>query len=152
MPELPSGLSLVISSDVLFDHGGNCFRCPKDHFWYWIADPDIMGEPPFDPNTAVISALRHAPVPKDRDEVKKYIRVFETDENRTILWRGELLSDFPEWITLGAKDLEAWNAWLNTSENDSFLDETIVRCHRLANLSRSSAGHMVLTPARAAKP
>jgi hypothetical protein len=144
MPDLPSGLRLAISRDALFEHGGNSFLCPEGHFWFWIADPEIMGDLPFDPDAEIITALRHAAVPKDRDEVKNYIRVFEIGEDDKIIWRGELLAEFPRWTKLDADDLEAWNAWVNTPEIDEFLDEAMEKCQQLAKMSRKASGYMTL--------
>jgi len=80
MPILPSGLQLALSCDALFDHGGNWFDCPEGYFWYWAPDPDIMGPPPFDPDTEILQVAQPAPVPETREEVKRYIRVMEVED------------------------------------------------------------------------
>jgi hypothetical protein len=148
MPKLPSGLKLAISYDSLFDHGGNCFSCPSGHFWYWIADPEIMGAPPFDPDQEIILELAHASVPKDHEEVKNYIRVYQISEDNNFIWHGELLAGFPRWTKLDAADIEAWNAWLDTPERYEYFDEAIKECQRLAEMSETASGIMWLHDAK----
>jgi hypothetical protein len=88
MPKLPSGKEFAIARTALFDHGGNWFDCPEGHFWYWIPDPDI-NPPPCDPDSAVMQAAEHAPVPETREEVKNFIQVLEMRPSGDFGWRGE---------------------------------------------------------------
>ena len=105
MPKLPSGIELAISKRALFDHGGNWFKCPDGHFWYWFPDPE-MGDPPFDANDEILQVALHAPVPKDREEAKHFVYVLELDRNQNeIHWRGEWLAWFPRYTELDARDL-----------------------------------------------
>ena len=140
MPELPSGLQFAISRDHLFDHGGNWFKCPEGHFWYWDAAPE-MGPAPFDINSTVETMPKHAPAPKSRQEVKHFIYVLELNDDLMYSWGGERLSQFPEFIELDDDDLAAWNAWINRPETDQFLDETIEMCQRLVEVSKRASGH-----------
>ena len=143
MPVLPSGLQLAVSSDALFDHGGNWFNCPDGHFWYWIAAPE-MGPPQYDLNAEVTLIAQHAPVPINREEVKLFIRVLEQDTGGMYAWRGEWLSLFPRHIELDDSDLDAWNAWIDRSETNKFLDDTIAKCQRLAEVSERASGYAVV--------
>jgi hypothetical protein len=143
MPQLPSGLNLALSRDGLFDHGGNWFACPDGHFWYWAAAPE-MGEPPFAADITVMRAAEHAPVPTDREQVAHFIYVLEMGADGQYTWRGEWLASFPRYIRLDDRDLTAWRAWLARREVDEFLDETIVRCAQLAEISRHAIGYAVL--------
>ena len=90
MPELPSGLNLAITRGALFDHGGNWFKCPDGHFWYWTPAPE-MGPPPYDINDEGSSIAQHAPVPTSREEAKRFIQVAELNDSGMYAWRGELL-------------------------------------------------------------
>jgi hypothetical protein len=143
LPQLPSGLNLAISRDALFDHGGNWFKCPDGHFWYWAPSPE-MGNPPFDPDREITQVAEHAPVPKNREEVKRFVRVLEMREDGKLGWRGEWLSSFPLYIELNTADIAAWNAWLSRPQTDLFLDETIAKCERLAETSRRAVGYATL--------
>ena len=142
MPILPSGLQLALSRDAFFDHGGNWFDCPEGHFWYWAPDPD-MGPPPFDPDTEILQVAQPAPVPETREEVKQYVRVLEIKDG-LYGWRGEWLSYFPKYMDLAEQDLAAWEAWLNRPETETFLDDTIAKCQRLADLSQNARGYAVV--------
>jgi hypothetical protein len=139
MPELPSGLKLALTRHALFDHGGNWFHCPDGHFWYWDVGPE-MNLPPFDLSGEVLQEARHAPVPVTREEVKRYIRVYEMRDDGIYVWRGEWLSGFPQYTELDERDLQAWRSWLNQPKTDKFLDETIEECRRLAEASRHAVG------------
>ncbi len=143
MPELPSGLQLAISRDALFDHGGNWFTCPDGHFWFWVPAPE-MGPPPYDLDTEIMLHAQHAPVPATREEAKMYIKVFEMCSDGKYSWRGEWLSLFPRYTELDERDLAAWNDWLNRPQTDQFLDETIEKCHHLAEISRRAQGYAVV--------
>jgi hypothetical protein len=52
--------------------------------------------PPYEPTDKFLTAPKHAPVPRDRDQAKQYIQVREHLEDGGNLWRGEWLSTFPE--------------------------------------------------------
>ena len=41
MPQLPSGLKLALFNGSLIEHEGNWFECPKGHFWFWKAAPEM---------------------------------------------------------------------------------------------------------------
>jgi hypothetical protein len=143
MPELPSGLTFYISRDALFDHGGNWFKCPDGHFWYWVAAPE-MGAPPYALNGEVSLKAEHAPVPRSRDEMKKFIRVLQKRPDGMAAWGGEWLADFPRYTEMGERDLAAWRTWLAEDKVDRFLDEAIAECERLAEVSRHATGYAVL--------
>ena len=141
MPKLPSGIELAISKDALFDHGGNWFNCSDGHFWYWYPDPE-MGEPPFDTNNEILHIAQPAPVPKDREEAKRFVRVLEiVSAQEKYQWRGEWLAGFPHYTELDARDLDAWIDWLDTPKIAAFLDSVIEECERLAEVSRHAIGY-----------
>ena len=142
MPKLPSGLQLAISRHALFDHGGNWFSCPDGHFWFWVPGPE-MGEPPYDLEVEIMAQAIHAPAPDSREDVKKYIRVLEMRSDGKYAWRGEWLSDFPQYTKLNERDLAAWTEWLSGPEIDQFLDATIEECRRLAAISKGAQGYAV---------
>jgi hypothetical protein len=145
MPLLPSGLKFAISRDALFDHGGNWFKCPDGHFWYWAADPEIMGPGPYKPGQEIIRSAEHAPAPKTIEEAKKYIYVLESEEDGKWGWRGEWLQQFPSYRTLSAEDVAAWSAWLESSDIQDYLRETVNICQRLADDSRRASGMSVFS-------
>ena len=140
MPELPSGLSLAISRHALFDHGGNWFTCPENHFWFWIPAPE-MGLPPYDPDAEMLRVAQDAAVPQNREEAKRFIMVLEMGDDEKYGWRGDWLSLFPRYIELDDRDLAAWEAWLSRPQTDEFIDETIKECERLAEVSRHAVGY-----------
>jgi hypothetical protein len=142
MPELPSGLSLYISRDALFDHGGNWFNCPDGHFWYWVAAPE-MGQPPFGLYDEVMQAAEHERVPRKREEMKKFIRVLVKRTDGKVTWTGEWLADFPRYMSLDERDQAAWRAWLAEPKVDKFLDDAIAECERLAEICRHATGYAV---------
>ena len=144
MPTLPSGLRLALSRDALFDHGGNWFACPADHFWYWMPDPEL-GPPPFDLGSEVLQVAQHAEVPSDRDAAKRFIRVLEFMDDGILGWRGEWLASFPSFTALDDNDLQAWKEWLALPITVSFIDETIERCKYLAEVSARAQGYAVVT-------
>ena len=107
-----------------------------------------MGPPPYDLDKDFVCVADHALVPTSREEVKRFIRVIEIDDNSMYLWRGEWLSLFPHYIELDEHDLAAWNAWIDRPEIDQFLDDTITECQRLAEISRHARGYPVLQGTR----
>ena len=143
MPTLPSGLNLAISRDALFDHGGNWFKCPEGNFWYWEPDPEI-GPAPFDPDTEITLIAKHALVPKDREEAKKFVRVLEMRPDGKYGWRGELLHSFPKFAHLDDRDSDAWESWIKSPDTDRFLDDTIEKCKKLAKSSEKARGYAVV--------
>jgi hypothetical protein len=144
MPQLPSGLTLALFNGSLIEHEGNWFACPKGHFWFLKAAPE-MGPPPYDPHTVIMQIPEHAKVPSSRAQAKQFIRVLEMLENGHYGWRGEWLSDFPRYLTLNELDKIAWERWLNTPSTLAFLDETILTCSQLAELSQNAVGYVVTT-------
>ena len=142
MPQLPSGLTLALFNGSLIEHEGNWFECPKDHFWFWKAAPE-MGPPPYDPHTEIMQIAEHAKAPSSRAQAKQFIRVLEMLENGNFGWRGEWLSDFPRYLTLDELDKIAWERWLNTPDTLAFLDQTIEKCSQLAELSQNAVGYVV---------
>ena len=151
MPELPSGLTLALSRHALIDHGGNWFHCPEGHFWYWAPAPEV-GPPPYELGTEISTSPNHALVPKDREEVQRFIMVLEMTDDGVYGWSGELLATFPQYTDLDDQDLEAWKSWLNKPETDAFLDETIEGCQRLAEDSQKSAGLAKFTTPKSTRP
>ncbi len=143
MPTLPSGLNLAISRHALFDHGGNWFTCPEGHFWYWEPDPE-MGPAPFDPDAEITMIAKHAPVPKDREEAKQFVRVLEMRPDGKYGWRGELLQSFPKFTRLDNRDSAAWESWIKLPATDRFLDDTIEKCNKLAKSSENARGYAVI--------
>jgi hypothetical protein len=140
MPVLPSGLMFAISRDALFYHGGNWFKCPEAHFWYWIPDPDIMGSGPYSPTSTILRSAVHAQVPANVEDVKKFIHVLERVHEEKWGWRGEWLDQFPKYQTLTVEDQVAWDAWIASSNTLSYLQETLVECQKLADLNHAAVG------------
>jgi hypothetical protein len=148
---LPSGLELGLSADAPFDHQGNWTRCPDGHFWYWVPAPET-GSPPFALDYEYLQMPEHAEAPKNRDDVKKFIRVVERGSGGEFGWRGEWLSTFPRWTKLDAGDLAAWNKWIESAETNAFLDKAVVECQRLAEVSRKARGYAVFFDRAPGKP
>ena len=142
VPKLPSGRNLAITRGALFDHGGNWVECPDGHFWYWTPAPE-MGPPPYDINGEGSSMPQHALVPTTRNEAKQFIQVAELNDSGMYAWGGELLSSFPRYMELDEEDLAAWNDWVNRPETEQFIDDFIIECQRLAEVSRHARGHAV---------
>ena len=140
MPELPSGLKLAINWGALFDHGGNWFGCTPGHFWYWVPNKKINPPPFRTDREQILQSAEHAPVPRDRDEVKQYIRVFELLDDGTRLWRGEWLSSFPQYTNLDERDMAVWTTWVESPGNLEFLDNAIKECQRLADGAADACG------------
>lgn len=140
MPLLPSGLKLAISSDALFYHGGNWFRCPDGHFWYWTPDEKIMGKGPYPLGAEILQSAVHAPVPGSIEEVKQYLYVLECEDGDNWGWRGEWLDQFPRYRTLSLEDRKAWDEWVGGSSLRAYLEETIVECQELAKLNDIASG------------
>ena len=151
MPTLPSGKEFGLSRQSLFDHGGNWFKCPDGHFWYWTPDLDINA-PPFENGQEIIRDAAHAPVPRDHAEVGQFIQILYFLDDRHYYWRGEWLASFPAYEELDEADQEAWVAWLDLPQTKSFLDETISECERLAEVSRHASGQAVMQPPADAQP
>jgi hypothetical protein len=143
MPELPSGINLAITRGALFDHGGNWSKCPDGHFWYWVPAPE-MGPPPYDINEEGENIAEHAPVPTNREEAKRFIQVAQLNDKGMYAWGGEWLSLFPRYLELDDEDLKFWNAWVNRPEIDQFIDEVIIECQRLEEVSRHARGYAVI--------
>ena len=95
---------------------------------------------------------RHAPVPKDRKEAKRYLRVLEFGDDGKLGWRGEWLAWFPRYTELDTRDLKAWNAWLNRPETDAFIDGLIEECQRLAEDSRHAKGYATYQVPKGTEP
>jgi hypothetical protein len=143
MPQLPSGLTLALSRDALFDHRGNWFKCPEGHFWYLLPSPE-MGTAPYDPDRELRQIAKPAAAPRDREEAKRFVRVLEMRSDGGYGWRGEWLHLFPRFTELHNGDLTAWNAWISSPEVDRFLDDVIAECARLAEVSRRAHGYAVV--------
>jgi len=139
---LPSGLELALSADAPFDHGGNWTRCPDGHFWYMAPAPET-GPPPFALDYEYLQMPQHAQAPKNRDDVKRFIRVVEKGSDGEFGWRGEWLSTFPQYTKLDAKDVAAWNEWIESEETNTFLDIAVAECQRVAEASRNARGYAV---------
>jgi tetratricopeptide (TPR) repeat protein len=143
MPLLPSGKNLYISRALILDPDPNFFNCPEGHFWYRTADT-LISPPPYPPGTQVVMGFAHAPVPKDREEVKKYIQVLIGLEGNAYYWRGDLLSDFPADGELDEADLAAWNEWLESEGTTDFLDGAIEMCRSQAESNVNNSGRLVV--------
>jgi len=142
---LPSGLTLRLSWDAVIDPDDSWFDCPADHFWYWADAPDISSAP-----GQRKSDLRQLPaparVPRNRDEVKRFIRVRQMGDS-IHAERAEWLAEFPRYVVLDAVDMAAWTAWMTSPDAQSFLDQAIDRCSGLASRKGREA-----RPAGARKP
>lgn len=139
MPILPSGLSVGLSREALFDGGQNWFGCPVGHFWYMRPDPEInVG--PFIRGDQIFQNFEHAPVPRDIQEMKRYIRVVQFEDENRYYWPGDWLSDFPGFLKLDEKDLAAFQDWLALPARVRFLEKSIEHCRTLATRSQGANG------------
>jgi hypothetical protein len=143
MPTLPSGLTLALWDQALIETDSNWFSCPEGHFWFYAAAPE-RGEPLFAKDQEVWTAPVHAPTPRSREEVKRFVQVLEMEPDGTGVWRGEWLADFPKYRSLSDADRTVWEAWLARPETDEFLDRVAQRCNQLAQRSRDAQGYLVL--------
>lgn len=144
MPTLPSGLSLGLSRDAIFDPGENWFSCPDNHFWYWTPDPEA-GLGPFASGDEIIQIPTHAIVPSSPQEAQDYVRVIVFESETGFYWPGEWLSSFPKFITLDDLDLAAWQAWLAAPQTIRFLEDTISKCQEFAINSTDAQGYAVFS-------
>ena len=142
MPQLPSGLTLALSRDEIIADGESWFSCPEGHFWLWVPAPE-MGPPPYDLHAEITSMPEHVEVPANRQDVRKFIRVLEMRDDGDYGWRGEWLAEFPKYRDLDAADAAAWAEWLGRPEIETFLDETIAHCLRMAEAARTAVGDVV---------
>ena len=147
MPKLPSGMNLFISNMLALEPNINFFECPEGHFWYQTPDLAI-NKPPFESGRQIILDFVHAPVPKDREEAKRYIQVLIGLEGDTYYWRGDKLSEFPSNGELDEADLAVWNEWLESESTREFLDETIDRCRIQAESNRHNSGVLTMRPVK----
>lgn len=150
MPILPSGLDLAVSSDALIETGTNWFKAPDGHFWFWKIDEEL-NPPPFELGATIFQEPATALAPKTRQEAMQFIRVLEMCENGKWGWRGEWLSSFPLYTKLDEQDTIAWNEWLARPGITRFIDETIRKCEKLAQIARNAAGYCVLSDAPSGK-
>jgi len=104
-----------------------------------------MGPGPYDPNETVLRSAEHAPVPRSRAEVGRFIIVLEMLSDGEYGWRGEWLASFPRFTKLTDRDRAAWDAWMQTPATERFLDDTIAECERLAEASRDAQGYAIFT-------
>ena len=139
---LPSSLTLMLMGDAPFDSGQNWFECPPGHFWFAVAAPE-MGEPLFDPGEGVWQAYEHAPIPRNRREVAKFVRVCEIRSDGMAAWRGEWLYNFPKYRNLTTSDLAVWHEWVSSPSIEQFLDKIIELCAQFAERSRGAIGYTV---------
>ena len=135
MPLLPSGKDFYIGNVLILEPNNNFFECPEGHFWYQTPDLAI-NRPPFVRGRQIILDFVHAPVPKDREEAKRYIQVLIGLEGNAYYWRGEMLSNFPADGELDDADLAAWHEWLESDQTNAFLDKTIELCRAQAESNR----------------
>lgn len=99
-----------------------------------------MGSGPYSLGSEILRSAVHAPVPSTVEDVKKYIYVLECEDGEKWGWRGEWLDQFPKFRTLSAEDMSAWNKWIASSDIQAYLQETIVKCQRLSDLSLRASG------------
>ena len=125
----------------------NWFKAPEGHFWYQAPHKDHP--PPYKEENFydVGFGWSHAPVPKSRDEMRKFVHVCFLGKDEKVWWQGDYLSDFPFFAELDAQDLKDWHTWLEESENEinDFLDEGIRRCATQAEVMKDAQGFAVVT-------
>jgi len=134
---------LALWNQALIETDANWFSCPEGHFWYWAAAPE-MGEPPFDKDREVFTTPAHAPVPKTREEAKRFVQVLEMAADGSGTWRGEWLSEFPKRRALTAADQVVWDTWLRKPETGQYLDALVERCKQLAQATGKARGYLKL--------
>jgi hypothetical protein len=117
----------------------NWYRAPEGHFWYWEAADDLS--PPFEPNRKIIAKAVTAPIPQNREEMARYIHVGVGLENGKFYWRGEYLSEFPQYGVLSEEDEQAWKEWLESDKARNFIDRAIVKCQVQAEINKDARGH-----------
>lgn len=145
MPTLPSGKTFAISRNHLIEAGTDWFKAPEGHFWYWVADPEIMGAAPYEHGLDIIQKMEHAPVPRTSEELGRYIRVLEETEDGSYCWSGEYLAGFPQFSELSSEDMTAWHEWLNGEGAKKFFGETIELCQQLAETNLDATGMATFT-------
>jgi hypothetical protein len=139
MPELPSGQKLYISKLSVIDFQGRAdwFRCPAGHFWFMT--PNLTLSPtPFSPRDEIIFDFLSAPVPTTRQEAAQYVHVYLEDPVDGMFWRGDWLDSFEITFDLNPEDRAFWRSWL--SDNQNFLDETVVACRKQAASNQNMSG------------
>jgi len=130
MPTLPSGLTVAIHKGHLIETDENWFHAPENHFWYWTPTED--NPPPFNSDDEWEAHPESGPAPRTMDEAKKYIRVVAELDNGNYYWRGDFLSDFPNYHQISDDDLKAWQAWTESEQVTTFIKNFIFECHELA--------------------
>jgi len=146
MPILSSGLNVYLSINNIMEPNLNWFKAPEGHFWYQA--PHVDEPPPYQEEgfEQIGFGFSHAPAPKTRDEMRKFVQVCFMGKNDEIWWQGDYLSDFPFFAKLDDQDLADWNAWLAEKEEqlNDFLDEAIKKCTTQAEIMKDAQGYAVL--------
>lgn len=145
MPTLPSGLKLGLMINHIMEPDRNWFRAPEGHFWYWQPVPEIS--PPFVPGQELRSRPATAPVPTSRETVAKHIRVGIGREGGRFYWRGETLSEFPQYGSLSEEDAIKWQKWLEIESIQEFMDSVINKCQIQAEINKDATGYAMVTDA-----
>jgi hypothetical protein len=134
-----SGVTLTLDGRAPVEHGRDWFECPAEgHFWLWV--PSSEARPPYELGKQIVLVLDHAPAPRSRAEMARFIRVVELMPNGLYGWDGETLDTFPRYRTISATDRAAWDAWIADSERQNYLDRQIRRCWRLAERAKHTTG------------
>lgn len=143
MPILPSGLELLLDVSEIMEPDLNWFKAPVGHFWYWRAADE--NPPPFKAEDQLYRQPQSAPVPKNREEMKKFVRVIVKEPGGIYFWEGDFLAEFPFFRCLSSEDLVAWNQWLDRPELDDFLDKGIKKCQIQAEINKDASGWTLIS-------
>ena len=139
MPQLPSGLEVIIANLAIVDLEGrqDWFCCPEGQFWFMTPNLTVS-PPPYGPREEIQLDFLSAPVPNDYNEATEFVQVLIKDPVEGIFWRGDWLPDFHETYPLRGEDQKFWFGWLE--EKKDFLDHVISSAQMQSYKNRDLSG------------
>lgn len=130
MPQLPSGLRLVLDASAPFQPAEPLGRIPAGHYFRAAPDPTIPR--PYRRDQPLRMGIGALAAPKTPTEALAHCRLIRIDNDDMKWWNGEYASEFPLFEALSADDLAAWQEWLAAEGTQRFLQSVVDRCQRLA--------------------
>jgi len=145
MPKLSSGINIYLSLNHILEPDLNWFKAPKGHFWYMTTDEECP--PPYEPYADKTFSYQHSPVPKTREEMKRFVQICLERDDGMVYWIGDYLSDFPFFVKLDNQDLVDWKVWLVDNEErlNDFLDNGIEKCATQSLIMQDARGYVCMT-------